>query len=270
MTTDIPDPVPQQGLVVRMADRYGLEPAKFMQTIKATAFRTSQGISNEQLAALLLVSERHRLDPFTKEIYAYPDKGGGIVPVVGIDGWLRIINEHPQFDGMETHWDNAEASMTCTIWRKDRSHPTVVTEYLSECRRNTDAWKMVHRMMRHKATMQCGRYAFGFAGLHDEEEAQDILRGSVPRAVSPPPPSNAERFRAMQAQPEVVDVIDAQAAPPPAQEEPDLSHALADYLAALDSAAPDEQEQLLSHAQEELSAEDFNALLKAHQPGENV
>ena len=29
-----------------------------------------------------------------------PDRNNGIVPVVGVDGWSRIINDNPQFDGM--------------------------------------------------------------------------------------------------------------------------------------------------------------------------
>jgi len=170
-------------LVERTAQRYGVDPDKMLSTLKATAFRSGdKPISNEQMMALLIVAERHGLDPFTKQIYAYPDKYGGIVPVVGVDGWIDIVQSHPQFDGMSFVWQGGtEANMTCTIWRKDRTHPTVVTEYLDECRRNTEPWKMARRMMRHKALIQCARVAFGFAGIHDEEEAADILH-SRPQA----------------------------------------------------------------------------------------
>jgi hypothetical protein len=55
--------------------------------------------------------------------------------VVGVDGWLRIINDAPACStACPPTWDDAEGSMTCTIWRKDRSHPIVVTEYLAECK----------------------------------------------------------------------------------------------------------------------------------------
>ncbi|MGC6598113.1 recombinase RecT, partial [Escherichia coli] len=50
---------------------------------------------------------------WTKEIYAFPDKQNGIVPVVGVDGWSRIINENQQFDGMDFEQDNE--SCTCRI-----------------------------------------------------------------------------------------------------------------------------------------------------------
>jgi hypothetical protein len=51
------------------------------------------------MMALLIVADQYGLNPWTKEIYAFPDKSNGIVPVVGVDGWARIINTHEQFDG---------------------------------------------------------------------------------------------------------------------------------------------------------------------------
>ncbi len=69
-----------------------------MNTLKNTAFKGGN-VTDEQFTALLIVANQYGLNPWTKEIYAFPDKGG-IVPVVGVDGWARIINEHPQFDGM--------------------------------------------------------------------------------------------------------------------------------------------------------------------------
>ncbi|WP_032251724.1 recombinase RecT, partial [Escherichia coli] len=44
-----------------------------------------------QFIALLIVANQYGLNPWTKEIYAFPDKQNGIVPVVGVDGWSRII-----------------------------------------------------------------------------------------------------------------------------------------------------------------------------------
>lgn len=127
----------------------------------------------------MIVSTQYGLNPFTKEIYAFPDKNNGITPVVGVDGWARIINSHPQFDGMEFAAD-AE-SCTCKIYRKDRNHPTIVTEYLEECRRNTQPWNShPRRMLRHKAMIQAARLAFGFGGIYDEDEAQRIQTTETP------------------------------------------------------------------------------------------
>lgn len=168
----------------RMAERFGVDPDNMMQTLKATAFKGN--VTNEQMQALLIVADQHGLNPWTKEIYAFPDKGG-IVPVVGVDGWSRIINSHPQFDGMDFEQD-AE-SCTCIIYRKDRGHPIKVTEWMSECSRNTGPWNShPKRMLRHKAMIQCARIAFGFTGIFDEDEAQRI----VERDVTPSPTENPE------------------------------------------------------------------------------
>jgi len=178
------------GIVEKMSQRFGiLEPEKFYGTLKRTAFKGNTEPTNEQMMMLLIVSDQHRLNPFTKEIYAYPDKRGGIVPVVGLDGWLRIMNEHKQFDGISSTWDREEKAMTCTIWRKDRAHPIVITEYLDECKRSTDAWRdMPRRMMRNRAEIQCIRVAFGFAGIAaDDAEAQVIANSDDGFSMGPKP-----------------------------------------------------------------------------------
>lgn len=168
-------------LLQKFASRFGVEPEKLMTALKSTAFKTDKAITNEQMMALLIVADQHGLNPWTKEIYAFPDKGG-IVPVVGVDGWARIINQHPQFNGMAFTWDTDEQSMTCTIWRKDREHPISVTEYMAECKRNTGPWgSHPRRMIRHKSMVQCARLAFGFAGIYDPDEADRIIEGEVHR-----------------------------------------------------------------------------------------
>lgn len=152
---------------LNMGDGAGLT-----ETLKATAFKGQ--VSDAQMTALLVVANQYGLNPWTKEIYAFPDKNNGIVPVVGVDGWSRIINSHPQFDGMDFEQD-AE-SCTCIIHRKDRSHPVRVTEYMAECRRpNVGPWSShPKRMLRHKAMIQCARIAFGYGGIFDQDEAERI------------------------------------------------------------------------------------------------
>jgi phage recombination protein Bet len=154
-----------------MASRFNVDPRKLHDTLKATVFKSA---SDEELLALVVVANEYGLNPLTKEIYAFPAKGGGIVPVVSVDGWNNLANSHPQMDGMEFEFDHGEKgeliSCTCVIYRKDRSKPIKVTEYLSECKRQTDPWKMEHRMLRHKALIQCSRVAFGFSGVVDEDE----------------------------------------------------------------------------------------------------
>jgi phage recombination protein Bet len=174
-----------------MADKYSLNPDEFSRTVRATC-----GLSTatpEQVAAFLIVAKEYDLNPLTKEIYALPGKGGGIVPFVSIDGWVNLVNSHPQCDGFDFAVTNDSAnelySMTCTMYRKDRSHPTVVTEYFEECKRVTEPWKMKRRMLRHKAFMQAARLAFGFAGIYDEDEANRIVEAQVVQVSQPAAPA---------------------------------------------------------------------------------
>lgn len=162
----------------QLAERFDLpQSEELYQVLKSTAFKGD--VSDAQLSALLIVAKQFGLNPWTKEIYAFPDKGG-IVPVVGVDGWARIINSNPQFDGMD--FDQDADSCTCTIYRKDRSHPVKVTEWMIECRRpGVKPWEShSYRMLRHKAMIQCARLAFGFGGIYDADEAERIMEASQP------------------------------------------------------------------------------------------
>lgn len=176
-TAIVEQPTRSNSLLSKVAAKFGVEPGKLMTTLKATAFKVKDAeATNEQMMALLIVADQYGLNPFTKEIYAFPDKGG-IVPVVGVDGWARIINEHPQTDGMSFAMSDDGASCTCVIYRKDRSHPISVTEYMSECKRSTQPWQShPRRMLRHKAMIQCARMSFGFSGIFDEDEAARIAK----------------------------------------------------------------------------------------------
>ncbi len=165
-----------------LATRFDLpQSEELYQVLKSTAFKGD--VSDAQLSALLIVAGQYRLNPWTKEIYAFPDKGG-IVPVVGVDGWSRIINSNPQFDGMDFEQD--ADSCTCTIYRKDRAHPTKLTEWMAECKRpGVKPWEShPYRMLRHKAMIQCARIAFGFGGIYDADEAERIIENGTPAMKS--------------------------------------------------------------------------------------
>lgn len=179
-------------LIATMAGQYQMDPKAFADTVKATCLPATA--SPEEFAAFLMVANTYKLNPVIREIYAFPKKGGGLQPIVGIDGWMSLINSHPSCDGMEfdDQFDDKGklASITCRIHRKDRKHPTMVTEYMEECKRPTEPWtKWPARMLRHKAAIQCARYAFGFAGIIDPEEAErspEVITGNV---QAPPPPA---------------------------------------------------------------------------------
>jgi phage recombination protein Bet len=172
----------------------GDDGSDLIETLKATAFKGE--VTNAQMTALMVVANQYGLNPWTKEIYAFPDKSNGIVPVVGVDGWARIINDNPQFDGMEFAQSDemvrmpgansdAPAWIECAMYRKDRTRPVVIREYLDEAYREPFKGKFgpvigpwqTHpkRFLRHKAMIQCARMAFGYGGIYDQDEAERIV-----------------------------------------------------------------------------------------------
>jgi len=177
-------------LTKKLASRFDMGSGDgVIEILKNTAFKVKDGqVSDNQMTALLVIANQYGLNPFTKEIYAYPDKSNGIVPVVGVDGWGRIINEHPELDGIEFRYSEQTLShkgklahewIECVITRKDRSKPIVVREYFDEVVRSlsfSTPWDShPKRMHRHKALIQGARIAFGFAGIYDQDEAERIV-----------------------------------------------------------------------------------------------
>lgn len=206
-------------LLVTLAEKLGMgdDGAGLLAALKTTAFKPAKingqfvAPTEGQILALLVVSNQYGLNPWLKEIYAFPDKFGGIVPVVGVDGWSRIINTHSQYDGIEFEQD--ADSCTCTIYRKDRSHPTRITEYMVECRGTQGAWVThPYRFLRHKSLIQCARLAFGFGGIYEQDEAERIVdavdsNGEMPAQALTRPRRASEAAPVTQALPEPDEVV---------------------------------------------------------------
>ena len=201
----------------RSAARAGLAVPLYLQALHAGAMarleeaRAGQ-YSQHDLQRLLLAAERLGLDPLGGEIYAVPggpDAAGPALLVLGVDGWCRVLNAHPAYQGVEfREGPDRESSahrtpgagqavaddsglpawVECTLHRRDRRVPTTVREYMAEARTDSPAWlSHPRRMLRHKALVQCARVAFGLTGLHDPDEARRVQEamGALPRSGLP-------------------------------------------------------------------------------------
>ena len=177
--TAVAAPQAQFDLMTSVATRYGMERDDCHNALAATILGNKQA-TKAQVNAFLVVAYHHNLNPFLKEIYAFP-AGAGIVPIVSIDGWLKLMNSHPAMDGIELEdlEDPDGNIMACkaTIWRKDREHPVSVTETIKENDTGSPQWKKrPRRMIHHRASIQAARLAFSFAGIYDEEEGREAAR----------------------------------------------------------------------------------------------
>jgi hypothetical protein len=116
---------------------------------------------------LLRLANKYQLDPLSDEIALLENQDQTYQPFITIDGWSKLINNHPQYAGMSLRdstelIDNIPTWMECTIYRNDRILPIVIKEYLEEVRTDHPSWQqMPRRMLRHRVIQQCARLALG-------------------------------------------------------------------------------------------------------------
>jgi len=185
----------KRSLIVDFGNKYNIDSNKVMQVLKDTAFKdAAASITDSQMIALLVIANSYGLNPFTREIFAFPSKGS-IIPVVSVDGWTKLAHQNNKFDGV-TFVESENIVTTddgtvcpewieCGIYRKDCSHPFRIKEYFIETYKkpfqgrsgsSTKGPWQTHprRMLRHKSFIQAARLAFGFSGIYDRDEAENI------------------------------------------------------------------------------------------------
>lgn len=247
---------PKKNALQSIAERLQVDATQLIKTLKNTCFKVKdrdgklREASDEEFLSLLIVANTYKLNPITKELYAFLDKNGGIVPIVSTDGWNNIMTKHPEY---RTHTYRYSEKLTimdkarpCPEWcevdieKKDGSH-VVVREYLDEVFRSlpyANPWQThTKRMLRHKTKIQGAREAFGFSGIYDEDEAHRVieLTGAetsrqaveMPRAITVAAESSAasvasadESFQATKSTAEAPAAEAAQAEPFPVGYEP--------------------------------------------------
>jgi phage recombination protein Bet len=133
------------------------------------------GLTNGEFALFAEMCRATGLNPALKEIWAIK-AGGRLQLMTGINGFLKIANAHPAFDGMEVsfEWDGKQlVSSTVKVYRKDRRFPSVATAYLSEYGKGTPIWKSMPSIMLSKCAKSLAlREAFvnELGGLYTQEE----------------------------------------------------------------------------------------------------
>ena len=71
------------------------------EQINAIRNTVAQGADDSELQMFLALATKYDLDPFAKEIWFVQMKGRNSI-ITGRDGYLKIANRNPNFDGMES------------------------------------------------------------------------------------------------------------------------------------------------------------------------
>lgn len=159
---------------------------EMLHTLRNTV---APGLTDSEFALFAEIVKSTGLNPVTKEVWAIK-AGGRLQLMTGINGFLRIANSHPMFDGMEVEfeWDNKQLiSATAKVYRKDRRFPAVATAYMNEYGKPSPIWKTMPSVMLSKCAKSLAiREAFvqELGGLYTQEEMPAEF--APPRATTIP------------------------------------------------------------------------------------
>lgn len=158
-------------------DKYSDE--TMLATIRDTV---AKGANPAQFRMFIEVCRSTGLNPFLREVWFVP----GVGIMAGRDGYLRVANEHPQFNGMKTTIERDSAGKPvkaiCEIWRKDREHSIYCEAYYNEYKKSSGIWAQYPSAMIGKvAEVLALKRSFSINGVVTEEE------------IGEPEPTRAEK-----------------------------------------------------------------------------
>jgi len=119
----------QRSITEGTAAFLGVPPDKVFGVLRGV-WTTSKGqpaLSDQELMVGMALVQRYGLDPFAREIYVTRDKKGRLMTIIGIDGFIRILDRTDHYDGFE-QFDIKDGQgnltgITTTIYSTKRSHP---------------------------------------------------------------------------------------------------------------------------------------------------
>lgn len=159
---------------------------EMLHTLRNTV---APGLTDSEFALFAEIVKTTGLNPVTKEVWAIK-AGGRLQLMTGINGFLRIANSHPMFDGMEVEFEKEEGRIvaaTAKVYRKDRRFPAVATAFMAEYGKPTPIWKQMPSVMLAKCAKSLAiREAFvqELGGLYTQEEMP--AEYAPPRATTIP------------------------------------------------------------------------------------
>jgi len=161
--------------------------------------------TNDELKMFLHLAQTYNLDPFAKEIW-FIKQGGQPLMMTSRDGYLKIANEHKDFEGMASDVVYAEDSFErssdgvkhvyggkdrgvivgayALVYRKDRRIPVYVFAPYKDYAKGNNVWRTYpHAMILKVAEAMALKRAFSLSGLVTREEV-DSGDGDAPEVIN--------------------------------------------------------------------------------------
>lgn len=203
-----------------LSQRLGIEPDAMLETIKQQCFRDvdARNVSNAQLATFVNVAKELDLNPLLPGMmYAYPQRNGGITPMIGPDGTYKLLSERPDIDSWEVEFEGEGDSLRATakIYRTGKDRPLTKTVWLKEWKVGSNPnWntRPMH-MLEIRALKQCARQVIHGMPLDEDERAimeshvgfeaaKDVTPTERPKPPTPAKGVAAAKEAAKEAEPE--------------------------------------------------------------------
>lgn len=226
-------------------------PVMFEYAYKMISNYGAQNVTKEDIFTFLIQCKNLGLNPLLKQIYGFVSRGK-LAIVVSIEGWNAIANRSPQFDGCSFEFgpfttrelsynkisynrgtktnNNVTVKRSvadwvkCIVYRKDRTHPIVITTFFDEAYTGSEPWAtMPMTMLQNRAFVNSVRKAFNVSAYSEDDR---FINFDTPAAE----PLNANAV-------EITEPTEPVSVPAPAPELPENNSILGQILP--DASTPD-------------------------------
>ena len=187
------------------------EETKVTQDLLLDYLKTmNKGLNEQQTKQFLAVAGTFGLNPWKREVYAvtYKNKDGStdMSIVTGYETYIKRAELNPNYDGFEIEfkggfkrgkvtktgkngsWQvdalvpDGEVSCICTVYRKDRAHPTREEVFFDEYDQGNSMWQSKPRTMLKKVAIVSAfrkAFPFDFGGMpYTSDELPDHMTGA--------------------------------------------------------------------------------------------
>ncbi len=170
----------------------------------------NKGLNEQQTKQFLAVAGTFGLNPWKREVYAvtFKNKDGStdMSIVTGYETYIKRAELNPNYDGFEIEFKGSfkrgkvtksskngswqvdalvpdgEVSCICTVYRKDRAHPTREEVFFDEYNKGNDMWMQKPRTMLKKVAIVSAfrkAFPFDFGGMpYTNDELPDHMTGA--------------------------------------------------------------------------------------------